>query len=227
MDQSPPLSESAPLPPGPPAMSLAARLLNVFATPSDVFNDVKTARPATSNWLVPILISGVLGAVAAVLILSQPAIIEQVRAQKTKPIEAKVAAGKMSRAQADQAIEMIEKFSSPAIMQATGAVGAFLGSFIRVFWWALLLWLIGRYCLKAQLDFMKTAELAGLASMITSLEVLMRTLLIFGFNNMLASPSLALLLKNPDPQNKLFVVLSLLDIMTFWVLMVRSIGLAR
>ena len=38
------------------AMSLAARLLNVFATPGDVFDDVKVAPASTANWLVPALL---------------------------------------------------------------------------------------------------------------------------------------------------------------------------
>src|SRR5439155_20141913 len=42
MDQPPPILFSQPEPAKPPAMSLAARLLNVFAIPSEVFSEVKT-----------------------------------------------------------------------------------------------------------------------------------------------------------------------------------------
>jgi hypothetical protein len=210
-----------------PAMSLAARLLNIFATPGEVFDDLKTARSRVSNWLVPMVLYAVVAAISSVLVLSQPAIIEQLRAQQSKAIETKVSSGKMTQAQADQAMGAIEKFSSPAIMKVFGVFGSIVASAVSVFWWALLLWLIGRFGLKIELDFMKAAELAGLASMITTLEALLKTLLIFGFNNIMASPSLGLFLKNPDPQNKLFIVLNLLNIMTFWALVVRSIGLAR
>ena len=39
-----------------PPSSLAGRLLNIFATPGDVFEDLKTAQHAVANWLVPIVI---------------------------------------------------------------------------------------------------------------------------------------------------------------------------
>jgi hypothetical protein len=227
MDSSPPIPEPPLVAPQAPAMSLAARLMNIFATPGEVAEDIRRSRPSTANWLVPSLLYGLIGAISVILTLSQPTMIEQIRAQQTKPIEAKVAAGKMTRTQGDQAIAMMEKYSTPAVMKTFGSMGAIAMGFASVFFWAFLMWLIARFGLKVPINFMKTAEVAGLASMITSLEILMKTLLVFGFNNPLASTSLAMLLKNPDPQNKVFLALSVLNIMTFWVLVVRSIGLSK
>lgn len=226
MDPTPSLQET---PPGPaaPAMSLGARLLNIFATPGEVYGEMKKSRPATANWLVPVLINGVLGAIASFLILSQPALFQQVRAQQTKPIEAKVAAGKMTQADADKAVEQLEKYSSPALMKAFGAVGAVIMPFISVFWWALIFWLIGRFGLRGPVRFMKMAEVSGLAAMISALEVVIKGLLILGLNNAMASPSLALLLKDQDPQSKAFMVMSLFNVMTIWRLALGSIGLAK
>jgi hypothetical protein len=45
--------------------------------------------------------------------------------------------------------------------------------------------------------------------------------------NLFASPSLALFLKQFDPQNPAHALLAIVNIMTFWVLAVRSVGLAR
>jgi hypothetical protein len=42
-----------------------------------------------------------------------------------------------------------------------------------------------------------------------------------------ASPSLALFVKDFDPQNSVHGLLGLVNIMVFWVLLIRSIGLAR
>ena len=70
-----PLPGLAPSPeaPPPPAMSLAARLLNVFAIPGEVFEVVKASRVCLGNWLLPVLLSAVVGTVSAIVILSQPA----------------------------------------------------------------------------------------------------------------------------------------------------------
>lgn len=166
------------------------------------------------------------GAILGVLILSQPANVQKMREQQDKVFESQVKAGKMTQQQANDAAATYEKYVGP-ILKIGGAVGGFIMSFVTVFGWAFILWMIGRFALKAELDFMKVVEVAGLATTITVLEAIVRMLLVVGLSNPLASPSLGLLIKDPDPQNKLFSLLSLLNIMTFWVLAVRSIGLAR
>lgn len=227
MDQPPSVPEFPPNAPPAPSTSLMARLLNVFATPGEVFEEVKAAPSSVANWLAPALLCSVVGVLASFLIFSQPAIIQQIHEQQAKMFDDQVKAGKMTQAQADEAVVAAEKFSGPSVLKFFGAVGAVFGSFVSLFWWGLLLWLIGRFVLKAELGFMKVLEVAGLASAISVLEALLRMLLIFGTSNPLASPSLALLMKNPEPQSKLFMLLGLLNIMTFWVLAVRSIGLAK
>jgi hypothetical protein len=122
---------------------------------------------------------------------------------------------------------MQEKIAGPTVMKIIGAFSGFITGFLEMFWWALLLWLIGRVCLKSPVAFMKTVEVAGLAGMIAALEALLRFLLVISTNNPLASPSLALLIKEPNPQNTLFVVLGLVNPVIFWLLAVRSIGLAK
>jgi hypothetical protein len=45
--------------------------------------------------------------------------------------------------------------------------------------------------------------------------------------NLFASPSLALAVKDFDPQNTLHGLCALVNVMLFWALLVRAIGLAR
>jgi hypothetical protein len=63
--------------------------------------------------------------------------------------------------------------------------------------------------------------------MINILEIILRTLLIVGFGNLYASTSLVLLVKTFDPQNTVHSLLALVNVMTFWLLAVRGVGLAR
>ena len=227
MDQKPPLLETPPAPPPPPATSLVARLLNIFATPGEVFEEVKRSAPAVSNWLAPTLLMGIVGAIAAFIILSQPAMIQQIHEQQQKAMDQQVKAGKMTQEQADKALDTVEKFSNPAVMKIFGAIGAMVSSFVGLFGWAFVLWLIGKFLIKAPVQFLKMAEVAGLASVIVILEIIVKMLLVVSFSNPLASPSLAMLMKDPDPHNKLFMVLSWLDVMTIWALAIRALGLAK
>jgi hypothetical protein len=228
MEPEPPTPETLPPPEAPPPSrtSLAARLLNIFATPGDVFEEVKVSAPSTGNWLVPMLLFGLVASVASFLILSQPAFTQKMREGQAKVYEKQVAAGKMTQADADRVMESMEKISGP-IGKIFGVVGSFVAAFFTVFWWAFLLWLIARFCLKVPLPFGKGLEVAGLAGAICVLEAAVRLLLVFGFNNPMASPSLGMLAKDADPQSTQFTVLNMVDIMTFWALAVRSIGLAR
>jgi hypothetical protein len=63
--------------------------------------------------------------------------------------------------------------------------------------------------------------------MVLVLDALVRTLLVLVTGNLFATPSLALTVKEFDPQNTVHSLLSLVNVMVFWVLLVRSIGLSR
>jgi hypothetical protein len=227
MEQTPPVSGLQSPSPPPPAMSLAARLFNVFAAPGEVFEEVKSARAATANWLVPVLISSVLGAVSAFIIYSQPAVVQQIHDQQTQMYDKQVQVGKMTQIQADQAAEMAEKFSGPTMLALFGSIGVVFDNFALLFWWAFVLWLLARFYLKVPLDYLKLMEVVGLAGMIGALAVVVKTLLIVVTGNLYAAPGLILLVKKFDPHNPVHYLLALADVMMFWLLAVRSIGLAK
>jgi hypothetical protein len=209
-----------------PTMSLAGRLLNVFAAPGEVFAEIKMAPTSVANWLVPALLATVIGSLSVVIVFSQPAIVQQIREQQMKVFEDQVSAGKMTRAQADQTEAMVEKFSGPTIMMISGSVGAVCSSFMRVFWWALVLWLLGLIFLKTKLDYLKTVEAAGLATMITILGTIVALLLTVILGKM-TTPSLALLLDHFDSKNGLHLALAAVNLFALWQVGVMATGLAR
>src|SRR5437899_5129613 len=140
MEPPPPILEPQPAAPKPPTTSLAARLLNVFAIPGDVFEEVRAMPNSVANWLAPVVLSSLVGVISAIVIFSQPAIQQQVREQQAKKMEDWVKAGRMTQAQADQAAAMAEKFTGPTMLKIFGGIGAVFVSFARVFGWALALW---------------------------------------------------------------------------------------
>jgi Yip1 domain len=230
MDQPPPVSlPNMPepyAPPPDPKTSLAARLLNVFAIPGEVFDEVKNSPRSAGNWLVPVLLSAIVGAISVVIIFSQPAIVQQIREQQAKMFDSQVKAGKMTQAQADQAIAMAEKFSGPTMLKIVGSVGAIFGSFVRVFWWAFVLWLLGLLFLKVKFDFLKTVEVAGLASTITILGAIVTLLLTVSFGKPIV-PSLDMAAGSLDPKSKLHFLFALANVFDFWLIGVMASGLAR
>ncbi len=207
-------------------MSLGARLFNIFATPGEVFQQIKGSPVSTANWLVPGLILLAVSWLGAWLIFSQDSIQQQLREITDQAIEKQIAKSHMSEQQAEQARTMGTKFGNIG-MKISVAVAPVFAALVTPFWWGLILWLVGTKLLKGDFSYMKGVEIAGLAGMVSVLDAIVRILLILVMGNLFASPSLALFVKQFDPQNHVHSLLAIVNIMTFWVLGVRAIGLAR
>ena len=212
-------------------MSLAARLVNVFAVPGEVFDDVKTASHSAANWLLPVLLSCLVGVVGILIVFSQPAVRQALIEKKLRPMEQKldrqVETGKVSREQADQQVKVMETMFGPTMLKISSSFGMVIYSFMHLFWWALLLWLAGKLLLKARFGFLKAVEVVGLASMIAVLGLIVKALLQVNFSNPAASPSLALMVGEFDERNVSHLLLAMVNLFDLWELAVMAVGLAR
>jgi len=208
-------------------MSLMARLLNVFAVPSEVFADVKAAPNSLANWLVPAVLSALVGALAAIIILSQPAIQQQLREAQAKAMDQQVKAGKITQEQADQFANVMEKFMGPTMLKLLGSAGAVVVSFVHVFWWGFVLWLMSRWPLRVQIPFQKALEVAGLGMMINILGAIVGMLLIVNLGRMGATPSLALVINDFDATRKSHLFMGAANVFYFWLIGVMALGLSR
>jgi hypothetical protein len=227
MEPIPPTPEAQSIESPAPTMSLAGKLLNVVAAPGDVFDEIKTAPPRVANWLVPVLLFAVVSVIAVCTLFAQPAIRQTIHEQQVKALDQKVQQGKMTQAQEDQALQMMDKFMGPTMLAVLGSVGAVLNSFISVFWWALVLWLCGRWFLQARFDYLKAVEVAGLATVILMLGMILSTLLAVILGRLYVGPSLALLVDDFDPANRGHLLLGAANAVYFWHAGVLAVGLAR
>jgi len=202
-------------------MSLAARLLNVFAIPGEVFAGVKAGRSSIGNWLVPALLSAVVGTLAAIAILSQPVIQQQMREQQSKLMAKQVQAGTLTSAQADQMLALVEKLMVPIAVILT-----VVASVVRVLWWALVLRLLGQMFLKVRLGYSKMLEVAGLGTMISVLGAIV-TLLLTVKLGAFETPGLRLVVDDFEAARKGQLALGAATVFSFWLAGVMSVGLAR
>jgi hypothetical protein len=230
MEEPLPVRESRPDAPQPPAMSLAARLVNVFAIPGEVFEGVKASRFRVGNWLLPALLSAVVGVATIMVVLSQPSIQRQVREaaeQKAKELDQQVKAGKMTQADANHIEAATRIFTDPTTLKTLGTMAAVLIGGARVFWWAFILWLLGRQFLKVQFGYLKALEVAGLALMISVLGGIVTLLLTVNLPKMFAAPGLALVVADFDAARKSRLLLGAANLFSFWLVGVLSVGLAK
>jgi len=208
------------------ASSLAGRLLNVFAAPGDVFDELKTARHASGNWLVPILIVMLATIASFALILSQPTIQQQLVEMQEKAIDQQEAAGKIKPEQARQFKELLEKMP-PWAMQLVGIVQGVIAGFAGTFWWALVLWLLSKVVFKSNVGFLKALEASGVTMMIFALSVVITTLLVVIFGNLMARPALSVFLNEFDPISKVHLLLGSVNLFYLWSTAVPALALSK
>jgi hypothetical protein len=228
-------TDPAPLPPmmsgdepTAPTTSVFAKMSNIFVEPGEVFDEVRRSKHNYLNWLVPMLISLGVAIVFVWVVFSQDAVMQQMRAAQDKQFEAQVTAGKMTRQQADQAMQMTQKFMSPLVLKAFGSVGAAIGSVGWLFGFSLLFWLVGKYALKGQFGYLKAVEVVSLAGMITVLGTVATMLIVVATGNMAMNPGPVLLVvRDYDAANKLHRILSALNLPMLWYLAVMATGLSR
>ena len=221
-----PIPPQLPKTPNPPAMSLPARLFNIWAAPGDVFDEIKSAKPATANWLVPVLLSCVVGMISVLVIFSQPGVLQQMKEKQEEQLDKLVASGKLNAEAKTKAQEGIESFGM-TVIKISGAIGAVVASFAWVLVAAAVLKLLGSSMLKAAFSFSKALEVAGLAAMVSLLGGIIQTLLVVATGSMFVSAGPALLISNFNPANKTHLLMGTINVMTLWYLAVLGLGLAK
>ncbi|MCX7865901.1 MAG: YIP1 family protein [Limisphaera sp.] len=163
----------------PASYSVLARMVNVFAVPGEVFEDVLRSRPDRGNWFWPALLAFLVGFWGGWKLWPDPAVRHQIVRQQEAALNARVEAGRLTRERADAALQRLEQvFDSPLLRAAAGGVAG-LGSSLRFVVWAVALWGVSRWAFGGNVSFGRACEVAGLASLVgvlgTWLEFLLWT----------------------------------------------------
>lgn len=209
-----------------PGMSLGVRLMNIYAAPSDVFDDIKRRPVAASNWVVPLVLVILVSIVAAFIVASQPAIQEAVLETQEKMIQKQVASGRITQKQADSEVALIQKYLKVGL-EATGVFGSIIGGAMDLFVGALVVWILARTAFRSDVLYQRMVELIGLSLMVSALGVVVGMLLTVIFGNSGAGASPALLLSHYDLNNPAHRTLAALNVFTLWRLALVSLGLNR
>jgi hypothetical protein len=206
-----------------PRMSLAARLLNVFAVPGQVFSELKLAPRSISNWLAPALLCTTVTAISLMIVFDQPEFKKQLEEKKAQVVASEVKAG----APTERVRILVDQFTGPAAQKCFAVGLALIGSFGSLFWWGFIMWFLARNPLKIPVPFSKSLEVAGLAMMIDTLGSLVIMLLVVNFGRNGLTSHFGPVIEDVSASRKGSLSAFLVSAFSFWVVGVRSIGLAK
>jgi hypothetical protein len=212
-------------------MPFLDKLAGFFLSPIEVFDNVARSGPTTSTWFVPWILYVLMSIFSGQLIVGNPSLSAQLeqtlRKQFDELMHESIIKGEITQAQAD---EQFERFGTPGspLFTLVSVGGALFGSLVTLFAVSLFCLLLGRSAMSATAPYMKVVEVVGLTFLIDFLERIVTTALMFLSDSILASPSFALfLLPDVDLENKAHILLSKLNVFTFWKIGAVSLGLSQ
>ena len=206
----------------PPSTSLGARLMNVIATPGEVFEEIAGKPESTANWLTPVLLACLVGVIGVWTIFAQPAIQQQLKDQQEKQIQKM----KIPPAQLENARAAMEKFTIISA-KVGGTVGVVAYNFAGVFLVGLVLWLLGTQVFKESFTYLKAVEVAGLSAMISVLNSVVTTLLMVGTGSLYAKLGPSLFITEFDPTNLAHTLMASVNLLSLWYVGVVALGLSK
>ncbi len=207
-------------------MSLSEKITDIFASPGELFENVRLTPRTNSNWVIPWLLFAIVAIILGQLVVNNPSLADQMGTMIRKGFDKQVQEGKMSQEQADQTFERFVKPGS-VMFTITQVAGSVLGPLLAIFVLGLVYWVLGKTAMKATSPYMKVTEVVGLTLFIGVLEQIVTTILMFAMDSITATPSLGIFISNFDMENKLHLALAKVNVFTFWSLIIVSIGLSK
>ena len=207
--------------------SVMARMINIFAAPGEVFDDIRRFPVSHQTWIWPFLIACLAGVIATVVTLSDPSVQQQLRELQDQRLDQLVAEGKLTEESRAQAEAAMERFGGGALQSVAASAGGVLWTGFLLFGMALILKIVAKFVFKRRMSYMKGVEIVGITGMIGALESIVRMLLVVIVGDLYATPSPSLFLSNFDPGNKVHQMLTTLNVMSIWYLTVLGVGIAR
>ena len=143
---------------------------------------------------------------------------------QSKAMDQQVARGKITREDADK-FEKASQSWMPMAMKIGGSISMLMYAFGVPFFWGFLTWLLGTKVFKADFEYMKGVEAAGLASVIYALAALLGSLVSLSFNKMI-SLTPAYFMGEVDPTNKAYLAMAALNPFYIWFVVVVAVSIS-
>jgi hypothetical protein len=212
--------------PLPPAPSLGTTFMDVFTSPSELFQSLSGTASSPMLWVAPFIATLLIVVVSVVTIFTNETLKTEMKDIQSKSIQKMLDDGKLTPAQAEAAESRTE--SMGGMMIVFGIIGGIIVAAIMFFGAALFLWLANKTIFHSPAGYGKHLEMYGITSWIGFVGGIITLLMMVGLGSMHANPSGSLLvMSNFDTSNYLHKFLSALNIFGLWQMVVVGFGLAK
>jgi hypothetical protein len=211
-------------------LSKVDAISGVFTSPGDTYETIAST-PKKNYWLMAILICIAMGLIATFLFMRDTELaaktMEKQKRKIREQMEEKVKSGSMSREEAETAIQQSEKFTNAGsvLFRVIGFAGAVVGPFLLLFVLSLV-YLIILKIMKAEFDFTNLMNVVGLAMVIGALGNLIGTV-ISVLKGEISSTGPALFLTESAVGEKVYGVISKIDVFSIWFYVIVGIGISK
>jgi hypothetical protein len=207
--------------------SFTTILANVFASPGEAFAGLMGNPVQHLRWLIPFVISALIVVGVVTLMFTNETFREQMQTAQTAQMDKAVDEGRMTREQADMAIEQMGSGGGTMFI----VFGSIFGSiFVLLFYvlGALFLWLGAKIVLKTGEGYGRHLEVYGIASWIGVLGGTITVVMMLALDSIYATPSAALAVYDTfDPANTAHKWMRAFDVFGAWQAVVAGIGISK
>ncbi|MDA3844378.1 MAG: YIP1 family protein [Candidatus Kapabacteria bacterium] len=215
------------------APSIADRMVGVFTSPAALFEKLAVHPPKAVDWLIPVLIVAVITVLSTFLQMNDPEIVYQMQKTQKEKMEAQfqslVEKGWMTEEAANAQMEKMDEGFSEESMKSGIAISAVtipLFLLAKLFFVALIYFIIARFILKGQGGYSQALTVYGTAHYIVALQALVLLIIILVTGKITTGTSIASL-GGFDNTTILGFLLSKVNVFSLLILYSIGVGLSK
>ncbi len=207
-------------------LSVGEAISGALTEPSDTFETIAST-PRRNYWLMPVLITVALSLVSTFLFMGDAELVQSVMEKQKSKLEAdfdkNVKEGKMTREEADKALDGISPESS--FFKIAGFGGAVIGPFLILFILSVIYMVVLKIS-KADFDFGNVLNVVGLAMVVGAIGNVLG-MVISILMGRVTGVGLGILFSEDSVGAQMFSLLSKIDIFQIWFYLLDAIGLSK
>jgi hypothetical protein len=206
------------------------KVIGLFTNPKATFERISRFPPKVIDWVVPLVILMLLVVISNLVMMSNQEIAYQLKEKQIEAAEKGIvqaqAEGKMTKEQADAQMTRLEDYFNSPLAKILSTVGILVVLPIIFFIVTGIYLLFAKFVLKGDGTYTSALVANGMTLYIGMIDVILAAVLAFVFGRLLSDVSIASLI-NADKSVISGYLLSKLDIITIWSMVIFSIALAK